>query len=158
MGNVYSNLIKSIKKDSVIVIDNKQYNVKTKTHYANIKNTELKYTKFVLSDENILVINADRKSIFLGKIVNDFYKGEKFPKQFTYQGKKFKKFEEDYQVVTKIEFGEPCECEGECLWVDYACENDDEICIDMAYVYRDKKRADILAKWIDIGDIKLLNK
>ena len=156
--NAHEKLITNIKENSEIQINGQVYRVYTKTHYANVNNPNLRYTKFVLSGDNILVINPGRKSIFIGKIVEDFAKGEDFPEKISYHGKTFRKFEQDYQVVTQIEFGEISKCEGECLWVDYTCDQDENLCVDMAYVYRDKKRADIYARWTDIQNIKILDK
>lgn len=152
---MHKKLIASLKQNKLITIENKEYRVQTKTFYTNINNPNLNYVKFILTNHKILVINPGRKSIFLGEIVDDFYKEEYFPESFEWSGKKFKTFEKDIQIVTKIEFGDPRYCEGECVWVDYICEQDPSICIDMAYVYRDKKRADILAKWIEISDIQI---
>ena len=155
--NTYNRMIDEIKFDSSVVIGDKEYKVLSKTFYSNLNNRQLKYVKFVLNNDKILVVNPERESIFLGEVVDDFYKDEYFPKSFEYEGKTFVEFEKDIQIVNKIEFGEPAECEGECVWVDYVCQEDKTICIDMAYIYRDKKRADILAKWIDIKTIKVKN-
>ncbi len=154
--NVHKKLIANIKENSKIEINGHTFRIYTKTHYTNVANPNLKYTKFSLSENYILVINPDRKSIFIGQIVEDFDNGENFPEKISYMGKTFSKFEQDYQIVTQIEFGEPSKCEGECLWVDYTCDQDENLCIDMAYVYRDKKRADIYARYIDIQKIKVL--
>ena len=153
---MYKKLIENLKQNQLIIIDGDEYRVQTKTFYTNINNCNLNYVKFVLTNHKILVVNPERKSIFLGKIVDDFYEEEYFPESFKWQGKTFKMFEKDIQIVTKIEFGNPRTCEGECVWVDYICEEDPSICVDMAYVYREKKRADILAKWIELENIKVI--
>lgn len=152
---MYNKLVQNIKENSVLLINDKSFRVLTKTNYANVKNKDLRYSKFLLDDKSILVVNPNRKTIFLGRIVKDFSKGESFPTRFVYKNKHYKKFEKDYQFVTGIEFGDFDKCEGECLWVDYVCEEDDNLCVDMGYVYKTKKRADIAARLLDIKDIKI---
>ena len=161
MYNMYYKLINEIKEFSTLEIKNEgdalHYKILTKTHYANKNNKDLKYTKCILNENKILVINPKREAIFIGSIVEPFYQEEFFPEDFIYNNYHFKKFEKDYQYVLNIEFGNPSIVEGECLWVDYSCEEDEAKCVDMAYVYREKERADILARWIDIKNIKLKN-
>lgn len=138
---MYNQIIKDMHKGTKIKICGKEYIVQTKTYYANLENKNLKYVKFILNNHKILVINPARKAIFLGEIVADFYKDEYFPDRFEWQGKTFSKFEKDIQIVRKIQFGQPQQCEGECVWVDYSCDQDSSICVDMAYIYREKKES-----------------
>lgn len=49
MKKEYLNLIKNIRNGSALEINNHPYVVKTKTHYANINNPKLTYTKFNLA-------------------------------------------------------------------------------------------------------------
>ncbi len=153
---MYQSIVNKISSNSQIKIKDIVYNVNTKTHYSNVLNPDLKYTKFNLTKNKILVINPQRQTAFLGEIVEDFFQGEQFPNDVVYKGLHYKIYEKDYQIVNSIEFGNPLDCEGECFWADYVCQEDENLCIDMAFVYRDKKRADIFAQLIKAEDIEVI--
>ena len=72
-----------------------------------------------------------------------------------YEQEKYKKIAEDYQIVKELVFGSPLGTEGEVRFIDYECEDDDGKLISVGLIVRNSKRADIVAKTLELKDIGL---
>lgn len=146
--------IEKIQQDMPIEICGEKHIVKTKTFYVTETEKNNWYAKFVMEDHSVLVIAPFDDFMYFGRIHNIFGSGDDFNDFIEYDGDKYEKQTEDYQIVKQLVFGDPIIAEGEVHYADYGCENKEELLISLAVVSRTKKRADIIAQVITLDEIK----
>lgn len=144
-----------LEQNDKIEICGNVFDVLSKTTYMTLDSTD-EYVKYILSGHRILVVIPADEFVYLGEIVSDFEKGKMFSKELEYNGKTFTQIASDYQVVKFVEFGDPREVEGEVLWADYTCDDDENTYISCAYVPKTDSRADIVGLVVDAKNIKKL--
>lgn len=138
-------LLNQIVKGSSVCVLEKTYKVLSKVLYATQNDPNSIYAKMILEGHNILVVSPVDKVAYFGKNEGKIPVFDGYKETVEYNKKVFAKANHDYQVVLKIDFGNPLETEGEVEFWDY--EADDDI-ISVAVVSRTKKRADVVAKYI----------
>lgn len=145
----------SLKQNDKIEINGNVFDVLSKTTYMTLDSTD-EYVKYILSGHKVLVVIPADELVYLGEIASDFEKGKTFSKSLEHNGKIFTQIASDYQVVKLVEFGDPREVEGEVLWADYTCDDDEHTYISCAYVPKTDSRADIVGIVIDAKNINIL--
>mgnify|MGYP003289536809 CR=1 FL=1 len=148
-------LIEKIHENSTIKIQGKDYTALTKTIYSPLSDTNLTYTKIVLTGHQVLVIIPYLNFICLGHVENIFGTGKDFPDTIMYKGIDYKKIDEDYQIVRTLSFGDPCVAEGEVFYADYVNDNSD-FSISLGVISRNNQRADIVQKVISLNEIEVM--
>ena len=144
--------LQAIVKGSVIKYDGKLFDVKGKVLYITEKEPEAKYAKILLNDHNVLVVSPEDNITYIGKNYGQLTDFDGFPQNVVFDGKEYEMVNHDYQIVDRIVFGNPLEVEGEVEFWDY--ENEDTI-ISVAVTSREKIRADVVAKYINIDEITI---
>ena len=147
------NTIEMIIPGSKILFDGKTYDVLGKTIYVSQQAPDTPYAKFLLEDHYVLVVSPSDGVAYFGKNEGRVVEFDGFPEVTNYKGQKFEKVAHDYQVVMQIIFGDPFAVEGEVEFWDY--ESGDSI-ISTAITSREKKRADVVAEYIDFDDIAII--
>lgn len=147
-------LFNKLIEGSSIIFEKKQYKVLGRALYVTKDNPNTIYEKILLSDHNVLVICPEDDVAYFGKNVGQLSEFDSLSNQISFNEKSFKKIGSDYQIVMELLFGSPLDVEGEVEYWDY--EYKDEI-ISIAVVSRTKQRADVIAKYIDLEDIKVVS-
>lgn len=148
-------LIDKIKSGTKLTVSGEKHETITKTVYVTEAERNNWYAKVVFEDHSILVIAPFDNFMYFGRIQNIFGNGNEFENSIEYNGKKFDKTAEDYQIVKSLVFGDPLVAEGEVRYADYASEYDDSTIISLAVVSRTGNRADVIAKVLDAKDVIL---
>ena len=144
--------LQAVVKGSVINYDGKSFDVKGKVLYITEKEPEAKYAKILLNDHNVLVVSPADNIAYIGKNYGQLTDFDGFPQNVVFDGKEYEMVNHDYQIVDRIVFGNPIEVEGEVEFWDY--ENEDTI-ISVAVTSREKIRADVVAKYINVEEITI---
>lgn len=145
-------LLDKIIEGSSIIFEGNKYRVLGKGFYVTQDDPNTIYAKILLSNHNVLVISPEDNIAYFGKNVGQISDFDSFSEQIEYNQKKFTKVASDYQIMIDLSFGSPLDVEGEVAYWDY--EYEDEI-ISIAVVSRTKKRADVIAKYIDLESIEV---
>ena len=143
-------LIKNIKEDAKLIINEKEYIVKTKTFYGIKEDDEAYYIKCIMDTGDTLVIIPVDDLMYIGKEIENMEYERAEDTVLKYNGKTFNKTGDGNQYIRNIEFG--TNVEGKCIFEDF--EGKDQI-ISLGYLPDKDRRADILADIIDINDIKI---
>lgn len=146
------NILEKIVEGCKITIKDKQYNVYGKTLYVTKNEPNNVYSKILLEDSNVLVIIPKEEIAYFGKNLGRIENFNSFNDVVEYNEKKYSLVNHDYQIVLKVEFGNILELEGEVEFWDYEIDNS---VISVGIVSRDRKRADVLAEYIPLSDIKV---
>lgn len=139
-----------VVEGSVIKYNGKSFDVKGKVLYITEKEPEIKYAKMLLNDHNVLVVSPEDNIAYIGKNYGRLPDFDGFPQNVIFEGKEYEMVNHDYQIVDRIVFGNPVEVEGEVEFWDY--EKDDTI-ISVAVTSREKIRADVVAKYINVDEL-----
>lgn len=148
-------LIEKLQERKKVVVCGEKHEVRTKTYYVTEGEKNNWYAKIVFEDHSILVIAPFDDYMYFGKINNVFGDGNNFSDVITYNGERFNKVAEDYQIVKQLVFGDPLLAEGEVSYADYSSEEDESAIISLAVVSRTKQRADVVARVVKLSDIFL---
>lgn len=143
-------LINNIKENAKIIIDGKEYIVKTKTLYGIEEDTEAYYYKCIMNTGDTLVIIPDDNLLYIGKEIENLEYRRPEESTLIYNGKVFVKTGDGNQFIKNIEFGE--NVEGKCIFEDFVGIKQ---IISLGYLLDEDRRADILADILDINDIKI---
>ena len=143
-------LINNIKENAKIIINGKEYIVKTKTLYGIEEDTEAYYYKCIMNTGDTLVIIPDDNLLYIGKEIENLEYRRPEESTLIYNGKVFVKTGDGNQFIKNIEFGE--NVEGKCIFEDFVGINQ---IISLGYLPDEYRRADILADILDINDIKI---
>ncbi len=146
-------IIEKITDGSSVVIGDKTYKVLGKAWYATQEDTKTKYVKVLLENHYVLVLMPSDNIAYLGHNEGKIAAFDGFGEAIKFSGREHKRVAHGYQIVLEIEFGSPLEVEGECEFWDYEAEDS---LVGIAVLSRNKKRADILANYVDFSDIKVL--
>lgn len=145
-------LLNQLYQGAKIIINGKEYIVKTKTWYSTEQDTSVSYVKCELSNEKILVISPEDNFISLGEIIDNMNYKRVSKEEIIYEDVTFKKTGEGNQFITKIEFGDKKHIEGKCIFEDYESENN---VISLGILPdKENKKADVYAEIIKIEDIE----
>lgn len=147
-----NDIIEKIIEGSTVEIENKLYKVLGKAFYVTQNDPESIYVKVVLEDNYYLVLIPSEDIAYFGHNEGKISEFDDFKEIVQFPDKEFKLVNHDYQLVVKVEFGSLLDVEGEVEFWDY--EASDTI-ISTAIVSKNKKRADIIAKYISASDIKV---
>ncbi len=147
------NIIEKISNGSSILLDGKSYSVLGKGYYVTQTDTNSMYAKILLNDHYVLVISPSDNIAYFGQNKGRLSEFDRCDSEIVFNGKKFIKVNEDYQIMVKLSFGSPLEVEGEVVFWDY--EFGDEI-ISVAVVSRTKERADVVGRYIKTSDIQII--
>lgn len=149
------NLIERITENCAVSVCGEKHYVRSKTLYVTEGELTNWYAKMVFEDHSILVVAPFDEFMYFGRIENIFGDGWEFPEEIEYNGVKFEKAAADYQIVKHLVFGDPLVAEGEVEYADYSSEDAEEVVLSLAVVSRTKKRADVVAKVVEMADIEL---
>ncbi len=147
------NTIEMIHAESKILFEGREYSVLGKTIYVSQKAADTPYAKILLNNHYVLVISPSDGVAYFGKNKGRLEEFDGFPSVVHYKGLEFEQVAHDYQVVLQIMFGDPFAVEGEVEYWDY--ESGENI-ISTAITSREKKRADVVARYIDIESIEII--
>lgn len=147
------NLINRLNKNTLIMIKNKKYIVKTKTWYSIEEDETASYVKCELNNDSVLVIIPNDELIYIGKVIKDMKYERISQDRIKYNDTLFNKTGEGHQFIIKIEFGDENQVEGTCIFEDYETENN----IISLGVLPDKEnvRADVYADILNMEDIEI---
>lgn len=146
-------LLDKITDGCSVKINGKEYKILGKVFYVTQGDPVSSYAKMLLENYHVLVIIPTDKVAYLGKNEGRLPEFDFYPSKVEFNGKLYKQVNHDYQIATYIEFGAPLDVEGEVEFWDYEVEN---LIISVAVVSRDKKRADVVAKYISYDDIEII--
>lgn len=146
-------LIDKIVEGCSVVVKDKKYQVLGKAFYVSQDEPNSGYAKVLLGDHYVLVLPLDGDEAHAGKDEGKIDAFDSFGSEAIFDGKTYKLVSHDYQIVTKIDFGDPLEVEGEVEYWDYEADNSR---VSVAVVSRTKKRADVVAEFIPFGDIRVV--
>lgn len=147
------NLISNLKENTILLIRNVEYIVKTKTWYTIEEDESASYIKCELSNNKVLVVIPDDELIYIGEAFEDLKYERVLENQIKYNNIIFTKTGDGHQFITNIEFGLEDEVEGKCTFEDYESENN----IISLGILTDKenKVADVLADIISLSEIQI---
>lgn len=146
-------LINKLCQGTKIIINRKEYLVKTKTWYSIEQDTSVTYVKCELSNGKVLVIIPDDDFIYLGEVIENMNYNRVSDEEIIYENVIYKKTGEGKQFVTKIEFGDNNQVEGKCIFEDYEAEKN---VISLGILIdKDNKIADVFADIIKKEDIEI---
>lgn len=147
------NLINNLKEKTVILINDLEYVVKTKTWYTIEEDKSASYIKCELNNNKVLVVIPDDGLIYIGEAFENLNYERISEKQIKYNDMIFTKVGDGHQIITNIEFGLEDEVEGKCTFEDYEAENN----IISLGILTDKnnKVADVFADILDLDEIKI---
>lgn len=147
------NLISNLKENTILLIRNVEYIVKTKTWYTIEEDESASYIKCELSNNKVLVVIPDDELIYIGEAFEDLKYERVAENQIKYNNIIFTKTGDGHQFITNIEFGLEDEVEGKCTFEDYESENN----IISLGILTDKenKVADVLADIISLSEIQI---
>lgn len=148
------NLINKLKLGTKLIINNFEYQVKTKTWYTIEEDNSSKYIKCELTNNKVLVVIPDDNLIYIGEVINNLQYKRLSPTSLQYENKIYNKTGDGNQYVLNIEFGELNEVEGKCQFEDF--ESEDNI-ISLGILTDSNKKADVFAQIIDLDDIELVH-
>ena len=149
------NLIDNLKFGTRVLIEGKEYVVKTKTWYSIYEDNTLSYIKCILSNNRtLLIIPADNLTYLDKEIDSKKYK-ELSENEILYNNTVFKKIGEGHQFVTNIEFGDINQIEGECIYKNYEA-NGNNISLGIL-PEKGNIRADVYSHLINLNDIKFIS-
>lgn len=146
-------LINDLKENTILLIKNKEYLVRTKTWYSLEEDESASYIKCELSDNKVLVIIPDDNLIYIGEAFEDLNYERISNEQIKYKDIIFNKTGDGHQVITNIEFGKIQEVEGKCIFEDY--ESKEKIISLGILTDRNNKIADVLADIISLDEIQI---
>lgn len=148
------NLISKLNKNTKIIIKDIEYQVKTKTWYTIEEDNTVSYVKCELSNNKALVIIPDDNYMCIGEVIRDMKYEVLSEDKIKYNNAVFNKTGSGHQYITEIEFGEPEEVEGKCIFEDYEA-GDDVISLG---ILTDKNniRADVFAEILSIDDVLVI--
>lgn len=147
------NLISNLKENTILLIRNVEYIVKTKTWYTIEEDESASYIKCELSNNKVLVVIPDDELIYIGEAFEDLKYERVSENQIKYNNIIFTKTGDGHQFITNIEFGLEDEVEGKCTFEDYESENN----IISLGILTDKenKVADVLADILSLSEIQI---
>ncbi|MBQ7409870.1 MAG: hypothetical protein IJW20_00615 [Clostridia bacterium] len=147
------NLINNIKQNTILIIKDFEYVVKTKTWYTIEEDKSASYIKCELNNNKVLVIIPDDNLIYIGEAFENLNYERLTENQIKYKNMIFTKTGEGHQVITNVEFGTEDEIEGKCVFEDYEAE---ENIISLGILTdKENKVADVLADIIDLNEIQI---
>lgn len=146
------NTIEMITPSSTILFEGRSFKVLGKTIYVSQQAAETPYAKILLEDHYVLVVSPSDGVAYFGKNEGHLVEFDNFPEVANYNGEEYEQVAHDYQVVLHVVFGDPFAVEGEVEYWDY--ESGERI-ISTAITSRQKKRADVVAKYVDFDDITI---
>lgn len=149
------NLLDRIIDGSAIEVENHKHTVLGKGYYVTQSDFKTVYAKVLLDNHYVLVVSPSDSIAYYGKNYGKLAEFDSLNNIVTFNGKNFKKVNSDYQIMTRLAFGSPLEVEGEVMYWDY--EADEDI-ISIAVVSRTQERADVIAKYVDLENIKIIAK
>lgn len=146
-------LLDKIVEGSSIIFEEEKFNVLGKCYYVTQKDPNTVYAKILLNDHYVLVVSPEDNIAYFGKNIGQIYEFDSFDNTVIFKEKEFEQVNTDYQIMVELVFGSPLDVEGEVLYWDYESGND---IISIAIVSRTNKRADVVAKYIDLSNIKII--
>ncbi len=147
------NLISNLKENTILIIKDFEYVVKTKTWYTIEEDKSASYIKCELNNNKVLVIIPDEELIYIGEAFENLNYDRISENQIKYKDMIFTKTGDGHQIITNIEFGQEDEVEGKCTFEDYECENN---IISLGILTdKDNKIADVFADILDLDEIKI---
>lgn len=147
------NHLLSIQANNKLTIDNNTYDIISKTSYSLQNDPSAHYLKINLSDSKTLVIIPDDNIAYLGEIIPNLSYQRLNDDELIFNHAKYHKTGAGYQIISKIEFGNPDEVEGECIFEDF--ESEDGRIISLG-IFANGQRADIVAQFIQPDDIGVI--
>ena len=147
-------LINKLNKDTQIQINDEKSIIKTKTWYSIEEDKTVSYVKCELSNNKVLVIIPDDELMYVGCVIENMNYKRLSEDSISYNNKIFNKTGEGHQIITKVEFGDNEEVEGNCIFEDYESESN----IISLGILPDKGnvKADVYAEIINLDDIKII--
>jgi len=152
LNNMFE-LIEKIHENSVLKIKGKEFRVLAKVKYVTQTETSNRYVKVQLENHFVLVIAPFDSYMYFGYVGTPFPCDFPAPDSIEYNGKKYTKEAEDYQIVKEFIFGDVLNMEGEVQYADFSCWNS---LISIGIISRTKERADVYANIIDLKDIAVV--
>jgi len=148
-------LADGIVRESLLEIQSGIWRPLAKALYVTVSSPEDAYTKVFLNDDHVLVISPADDLVYFGREVGNI--GDDLPgvASFEYNGCRYKKIAEDYQILVCLEFGNPVSTEGEVFFWDYEGDPDDHRLLSLGLRPRDRRRADVDAVVMAATDIKI---
>ena len=110
-------LINNIKENAKIIINGKEYIVKTKTLYGIEEDEEAYYYKCIMNTGDTLVIIPDDNLLYIGKEIEDMKYERPAIDTLMYDEKIYHKTGEGNQYIKNIKFG--TDVEGKCVFEDF---------------------------------------
>lgn len=139
-----------LTENKKIIIRNQEYYVKSKVLYTIEEDKGVFYIKCELSDKSVLVIIPDDNLIYIGQVIKDMNWKRISQEQIQFNGEIYNKTGDGHQIISKIEFGNKHEVEGNCIFEDYECSNH---IISLGFLTDKEIRADVYAEILQIDDI-----
>lgn len=150
------NLIKNINENSKIEIKGRIYNVLAKVVYVTESDQNNWYVKVQLDNHHVLVISPFDNYMYFGYVDKPVACDIPTPEKIYFEGKMYIKQVDDYQMVKEFVFGDFLSMEGEVFFSDYECSENDKDIISIGLIKRTEKRADVIAKVIELADVKII--
>ena len=146
-------LIDNLKENTILLIKNKEYIVKTKTWYSLEEDENASYIKCELSNNQVLVVIPDDELMYIGEVFENLDYERISNEQIKYKNIIFNKTGDGHQIITNVEFGNIQEIEGKCTFEDYEAE---ENIISLGILTdKENKVADVLADIIDLDEVQI---
>jgi len=150
------NIASSIKFNSIVEIKGNRYKAVGMAAYVTQSNDSDIYYKVFFEGHYALVVVPSDGFMYFGKDVGSISEAFPPPEKINHSKLGYRQSVKDYQIVKEIIFGNILDIEGEVEFVDYECSEDESKIISVGRVVRTKKRADIVAEVIEIGEVKAL--
>lgn len=141
------------KEGCSVIIENTKYKILGLAYYVTQTDTENIYAKILLNDHYVLVVALSDNIAYFGRNFGEIKEFSSFSESIEYGNKRFEQVNSDYQILKNLVFGSPLEVEGEVMFWDYESGNN---IISIAIVSRTRERADVVARYVDIKDIEII--
>lgn len=148
------NLIDKIKENTKIFIKKNEYTILTKTWYSILEDPQVEYIKCELTKNQVLVIIPSDNYIYIGSVIDNLDYVRLNDHQLKYRNTIFNKSGEGHQYIKNIEFGNPENVEGKCIFEDYESE---ENIISLGVLTEGNVHADVYAEILKMDDIEIVD-
>lgn len=147
------NHLLSIQANNKLTIDNNTYDIISKASYSLRDDSSTNYFKINLSNRKTLVIIPDDNIAYLGEIVSNLSYQRLNDNEIIFNHTKYHKTGAGYQIISEINFGNPDQVEGECIFEDFESEDGHAISLG---IFANGQRADIVAQFIQPDNIEVI--
>lgn len=148
-------IIARISPTSTVLIAERPYKPVAKAIYVTESKPEQWYAKVFFPGHMVLVMSPSDNFVYFGEDVGSVGGQVPCPPELTHKDRLYRLVAEDYQIVTKLEFGSPVHTEGEVRFWDYVCVADESYMLSLGVVQRTGARADVVARVLSLDDLSV---